>query len=90
MTTPGKDMKQSKPLPAPNSDFYEVTEILNAEELATLKQVRAFADSKVAPVVNKYWVEDAFPFDLLPAFKELKIFGVGLQGYECRGGSAIR
>jgi glutaryl-CoA dehydrogenase len=62
---------------------------LNAEELATLKQVRAFADTKVAPVVNKYWVEDAFPLELLPAFKELNIFGVGLQGYECRGGSAM-
>ncbi len=57
MATAGKDIMQPKPLPPPNSDFYEIDEILNAEELATLKQVRAFADTKVAPVVNKYWVE---------------------------------
>jgi hypothetical protein len=30
-------------------------------------------ETKVAPIINKYCVEDAFPFELLPAFKELKI-----------------
>jgi hypothetical protein len=54
------------PLPAPNSDFYEVYGTLNAEELATVKKVRAFMEAKVAPVITKYWVNDAFPFDLLP------------------------
>jgi hypothetical protein len=39
---------------------------LNAEELATLKQVHAFMKDKVAPVINKYWLENAFPFELLP------------------------
>jgi hypothetical protein len=29
MATAGKDIKQPKPLPAPNSDFYEVYETLN-------------------------------------------------------------
>ena len=33
------------------------------------------------------WVEDAFPFEILPAVKELNIGGVGMQGYGCRGGS---
>ncbi len=28
-----KDIKQAKPLPAPNSDFYELAETLPAEEL---------------------------------------------------------
>jgi glutaryl-CoA dehydrogenase len=77
------------PLPAPNSDFYELAETLNSEELALLKQVRAFMETKVAPIINKYWAQDAFPFELLPAFKELNIGGVGLQGYGCRGGSAL-
>jgi len=79
--------KQPKPLPAPNSDFYEVYETLNAEELATLKRVRAFMDSKVAPVITRYWVEDAFPFELLPALQELGIGGLGMHGYGCPGGS---
>src|SRR2546421_12509537 len=82
-----KETAQPRPLPAPNSDFYGVYETLNAEELATLKQVRAFMETKVAPVINKYWVEDSFPFELLPAFKELNLGGLGMQGYSCRGGS---
>ena len=79
----------TKSLPAPNSDFYELVETLPAEELAVVKQVRTFMETRVAPIITKYWVEDAFPFELLPAIKELNIGGVGLQGYGCRGGSAL-
>ena len=38
-------------------------------------------ETKVAPIINKYWSEDAFPFELLPAFKELNIGGIGIKGY---------
>jgi hypothetical protein len=80
--------KPQKPLPTPNSDFYELVATLPAEELAVVKQVRSFMETKVAPIITKYWVEDAFPFELLPGIKELNIGGVGMQGYGCRGGSA--
>src|SRR5881398_4079623 len=89
MSSATKDAKQPKPLPAPNSDFYDLASTLPAEELAVVKQVRAFMETKVAPLLTKYWVEDAFPFELLPAFKELNIGGVGMKGYGCRGGSAL-
>jgi alkylation response protein AidB-like acyl-CoA dehydrogenase len=89
-TAPAKKSNgQRKPLPAPNSDFYQFAETLGADELATLKKVRAFMETKVAPVINKYWVEDAFPFELLPAFKELNIGGLGIQGYGSSGGSEM-
>src|ERR1700679_2409528 len=78
-----------KPLPAPNSDFYELADTLNAEERGLLKQVRTFMETKVAPIINKYWIEDAFPFELLPAIKGLNLGGLGMQGYGCRGGSAL-
>jgi glutaryl-CoA dehydrogenase len=81
------DAKQAKPLPSPNSDFYELAATLSAEELALLKQVRAFMEDKVAPIIDRYWAEDAFPFELLPAFKDLNIGGLGLEGYGCRGGT---
>ena len=32
-------------------------------------------------------MEDAFPFELLPAVKELGIGGLGMKGYGCAGGS---
>src|ERR1700748_615918 len=76
-----------KPLPAPNSDFYELYETLKPEELAVVKRVREFMESKVAPIITKHWVEDSFPFELLPAVKALGIGGVGLKGYGCAGGS---
>src|SRR5947207_11443578 len=82
-----KDIRPAKPLPAPNSDFYELAETLPAEELAVVQQVRAFMETKVAPIITKYWVEDAFPFELVPAIKELNIGGIAMQGYGCRGGS---
>src|SRR5262245_64226194 len=46
-------------------------------------------ETKVAPIINKYWVEDSFPFELLPSFKELNIGGLGTQGYGCPGGSQL-
>ena len=82
-----KPVKPPKPLPAPNSDFYEVYETLAPAELETVKRVRAFMEAKVEPVITKYWVEDAFPFELLPGFKELGIGGLGMNGYGCAGGS---
>jgi alkylation response protein AidB-like acyl-CoA dehydrogenase len=89
MSTVGKDVKAPKPLPPPNSDFYQLAETLPPKELTILRQVRSFMESKVAPIINKYWVEDSFPFELLPAFKDLNLGGLGMQGYGCRGGSAL-
>ena len=76
-------------LPAPDSDFYSIREILTAEEQALLKKVRTFMEAKVAPVINKYWAQDAFPFELVPAIRDLNIVGVGYQGYGCPGGSTL-
>src|SRR5258708_5089604 len=90
-----KDVKPSKasvktaPLPAPNGDFYKVTESLKAEELRLLKEVRAFMETSVSPIITKYWADDAFPFEVLPALRDLKIGGLGLEGYGCRGGSTL-
>jgi len=81
--------KPSKPLPAPNSDFYELAETLPAEEREVIRQVRTFMETKVAPIITKYWIEDEFPFELVPAIKELNIGGAGMKGYGCRGGSGL-
>ena len=82
-----REFTERKPLPAPNSDFYELYETLDPQELVTVKRVRAFLEAKVAPVITQFWVNDAFPFELLPAVKELDIGGLGMEGYGCVGGS---
>jgi alkylation response protein AidB-like acyl-CoA dehydrogenase len=78
-----------KQLPTPNVDFYQFAETLSADELAILKKVRAFMETQVAPIIDKYWVEDAFPFEVLPGFRDLKIGGIGIEGYGCAGGSQL-
>jgi alkylation response protein AidB-like acyl-CoA dehydrogenase len=81
--------KSPQQLPAPDSDFYKVTECLNDSERAILKQVRAFMETNVAPVITKYWAEDSFPFELLPGLRDLNIASLGYEGYGCRGGSTL-
>lgn len=76
-------------LPKPNGDFYQVIECLNDQERDILKQVRAFMETRVAPVITNYWAEDSFPFELVPGVRELNIASLGYEGYGCRGGSTL-
>ena len=78
-----------KVLPKPNSDFYQIFQLLNDKEQEKVKQVREFMETAVAPVINKYWAEDAFPFELLPGIRDLGIGGLGYEGYGCAGGSNL-
>src|SRR5271167_3329294 len=81
------EFRPPKAFPAPNSDFYQLADVLTADEKATVKKVRSYMETKVQPIINKYWSDDAFPFELLPSFKELPLGGLGFQGYGCAGGS---
>jgi alkylation response protein AidB-like acyl-CoA dehydrogenase len=83
------ETKPAVTLPKPDGDFYQVTECLNDTERDTLKQVRTFMETKVAPVITKYWAEDSFPFELIPSLRDMKIGGLGYNGYECAGGSTM-
>jgi alkylation response protein AidB-like acyl-CoA dehydrogenase len=85
--TPAKTDIRQKALPAPNSDFYQLVDVLTADEKAIVERVRTYMETKVQPIINKYWADDAFPFELLPSFKELPIGGLGFEGYGCAGGS---
>jgi hypothetical protein len=50
----GSAIKPSKPLPAPNSDFYRLVDFLTPDEIAIVKKVRAYTESKVQPIINKF------------------------------------
>jgi glutaryl-CoA dehydrogenase len=89
MTAAAHVEHQPPQLPLPNSDFYHFADLLSDEDRAVLQKVRTFMESKVQPIINKYWAEDAFPFELLPAIKELGLGGLGIEGYECAGGSQL-
>src|SRR5271154_7063870 len=76
-------------LPKPDADFYQVTASLSDADQEVLKRVRTFMEGQVAPVINKYWSEDSFPFELIPGIRDLKISGAGYEGYGCAGGSTM-
>src|SRR5215207_5739339 len=84
---PAKTEVRQRALPKPNSDFYQLADVLTADEKAIVARVRAYMETKVQPIINKYWAGDAFPFELLPSFKELQVGGLGFEGYGCAGGS---
>ncbi|MCP3716265.1 MULTISPECIES: acyl-CoA dehydrogenase family protein [unclassified Paraburkholderia] len=88
-TTVAENKTTPKQLPPPDSDFYHFAETLSEDERTVLQRVRTFMESNVAPIINKYWVEDAFPFEVIPGFKELNIGGLGIEGYGCVGGSQL-
>jgi alkylation response protein AidB-like acyl-CoA dehydrogenase len=88
-TAQSKAAKAPLALPRPDGDFYKVTEALNDSERAILKQLRAFLETHVAPVITECWAKDSFPFDVLPALRELNIASLGYEGYGCRGGSTL-
>lgn len=67
-----------KPLPIPNGDFYGIETTLTTDERAIIDKVRAFMDTRVAPVINDYWVRDEFPFELIEPLKALDIGTLGL------------
>src|ERR1700736_2736245 len=81
------EKKAPKRGPVPKGEFYQLVDHLTAEERAIVKRVRTYMESKVQPIINKYWSDDAFPFELLPSFKELGLGGLGYEGYGCAGGS---
>ena len=67
-----KDHEEQQ-LPPPNADFYGFRSAVSEDERAVLDRVRAFAEIEVAPIIEKYWVEGTFPFDLIPKIKALLI-----------------
>ena len=88
LTQPAGTLPQAT-LPKPDGDFYQVTASLKDSDRDVLRRVRAFMESQVAPVINKYWADDSFPFELLPGIRDLKIAGAGYEGYGCAGGSTM-
>jgi glutaryl-CoA dehydrogenase len=84
-----QEAKVPKPLPKPNSDFYQTFQMLSEAEQAVVTKVREFMKASVAPIINEFWERDSFPFDVLPRFRDLQIMGLGYEGYGCAGGSNL-
>ena len=72
-----------KELPPIDGDFYHLGHTLTDAERALQLKVRAFMETEVKPLVNRYWQKGEFPFEIIPRLAELNICGVTYEGYGC-------
>ncbi|MVZ66924.1 acyl-CoA dehydrogenase [Sphingobacterium sp. DK4209] len=81
--------KKKKDPPAIDADFYDTSAKLSPEDRALQLKVRAFLEAEVKPIVNKYWLHDEFPFEIIPKLAELNVCGYVYEGYGCAGGTSL-
>lgn len=72
-----------KELPPITGDFYDIGRSLNEEDRALQLKVRSFMEREIQPIVNEYWLNAEFPFEIIPKLAELNICGVTYEGYGC-------
>ena len=70
---------------APAQDYYLLDETLSEQERAIRDRVRAFADDEVLPIINEYWEQAEFPFELVPKLAELGVGGTTIEGHGTSG-----
>src|SRR5262245_12456229 len=80
--------KEYSPPPI-NGDFCPIVGVVDPKERATVKRVRDFMETEVAPIIEDYWSKDQFPHEIIPKLRALdvNIAGVGYQGFGSAGGS---
>lgn len=67
------------------SDFYSYECLLTDAERELLHAVRKFTTTEVAPVLLEHWARASFPFQIVPAMRELGIAGLPYHGFGCGG-----
>jgi glutaryl-CoA dehydrogenase len=77
------------PFRAVEGDFYKIAQLVDATDQALLRRVRAFAEERVAPVINQYWGRAEFPFELMREYGTLGIAGTPYRGFGCLGKSTV-
>jgi glutaryl-CoA dehydrogenase len=67
------------------TDYFSLDELLTEEERGVRDRVRTFCDADVIPVINSYWQNEEFPFELLPKIAALNVAGTTIEGFGCPG-----
>ena len=70
-------------------DYLDLDSLFSAEELKLRDQVRAFVDARIRPNINAWYEAARFPRELARELGELGVLGMHLDGYGCRGRSAV-
>jgi glutaryl-CoA dehydrogenase len=66
-------------------DFYNLEELLTADERRGRDAVRQWVEERFLPVVAEHYRDGTFPMELVPELARLGVFGPGIKGYGCGG-----
>src|SRR6186713_1345882 len=66
-------------------DFYNLEELLTADERRARDTVRHWVQERYLPVVAQHYRDGTFPMELVPELAKLNAFGPSIKGYGCGG-----
>jgi glutaryl-CoA dehydrogenase len=66
-------------------DFYNLEELLTADERQLRDRVRSWVEQRFLPVVAQHYRDGTFPMELVPEMAALGAFGPSIKGYGCGG-----
>ncbi len=66
-------------------DYYDIDDLLTAEERLIRKTVRDFVEREALPDLEEHNAAERFPRHLVPRMAELGLFGANLEGFGCAG-----
>jgi len=67
------------------ADFYNLEELLTADERRIRDAVREWVQERFLPVVVQHYRDGTFPMELVPELAQLGAFGPSIKGYGCGG-----
>ncbi len=67
------------------ADFYNLEELLTADERRIRDDIRGWVDDRFLPVVAQHYRDGTFPMELVPELAKLNAFGPSIKGYGCAG-----
>jgi glutaryl-CoA dehydrogenase len=71
------------------ADFYNLEELLTAEERRIRDDVRTWVDARFLPIVAQHYRDGTFPMELVPELARLNAFGPTIKGYGCAGFGSV-
>jgi len=71
------------------ADFYNLEELLTAEERRTRDDVRGWVEERFLPVVAQHYRDGTFPMELVPELARLNAFGPSIKDYGCAGFGSV-
>ena len=67
------------------ADFYNLEELLTAEERQLRDGSRQWVQDRFLPIVAQHYRDGTFPMELVPELAKLNAFGPSIKGYGCAG-----